>query len=247
MFPRGSDGLWSPSRTSQASPLAPKAGVCTSKGEYQMTNGKNKTAADEAPLCMHVIGIGRTGAVYVEALLRTGEVEDLLADPAATFAALVVDIGNDDMGLAQDYGASFYKRLSSRGIPSDRFSFQSVALDAPSAEVLTRYARSNARVLEGRGRQCSERVRALHSEGFADAELGRALPSCGGQGGLCDRILCWREAAGCRPRHLRRASRQGIEAIHRRRVLQLGGRHRERHDGSISLGIFLPSSRENVR
>ncbi len=37
----------------------------------------------QAPHCMHVVGIGRTGAVYVEALLRTGEIEDLLADPRA--------------------------------------------------------------------------------------------------------------------------------------------------------------------
>jgi hypothetical protein len=76
----------------------------------------------QAPHCMHVIGIGRTGAAYVEALLRTGEIEDHLADPRATFAAMVVDIGDQDMSLAQDYAASFIKRLESRGIPSDRFS-----------------------------------------------------------------------------------------------------------------------------
>ena len=72
----------------------------------------------QAPHCMHVIGIGRTGAAYVEALLRTGEIEDHLADPRATFAAMVVDIGEQDMALAQDYAASFIKRLESRGIPS---------------------------------------------------------------------------------------------------------------------------------
>ncbi len=88
----------------------------------------------QAPHCMHVVGIGRTGAAYVEALLRTGEIEDHLADPRATFAALVVDIGDQDMELAQDYAASFVKRLESRGIPSDRFMFQSVALPVPSKE-----------------------------------------------------------------------------------------------------------------
>ena len=88
----------------------------------------------QAPHCMHVVGTGRTGAAYVEALLRTGEIEDHLADPRATFAALVVDIGDQDMGLAQDYAASFIKRLESRGIPSDRFLFQSIALPVPSKE-----------------------------------------------------------------------------------------------------------------
>ncbi len=102
-----------------------------------MTSSTEKAngEAPDAP-CMHVIGIGRTGAVYVEALLRTGEVEDLLADPRATFAALVVDIGDDDMSLAQDYGVSFSKRLESRGIPTDRFLFQSIVLDTPSADSL---------------------------------------------------------------------------------------------------------------
>ena len=88
----------------------------------------------QAPHCMHVIGIGRTGSAYVEALLRTGEIEDHLADPRATFAAMVVDIGDQDMGLAMDYASSFKKRLESRGIPSDRFSFQAIALPVPTKE-----------------------------------------------------------------------------------------------------------------
>lgn len=88
----------------------------------------------QAPHCMHVVGIGRTGAAYVEALLRTGEIEDHLQDPRATFAALVIDIGEQDMGLAQDYAASFTKRLESRGIPTDRFLFQAVPLPVPSKE-----------------------------------------------------------------------------------------------------------------
>ena len=88
----------------------------------------------QAPHCMHVIGIGRTGSAYVEALLRTGEIEDHLADPRATFAAMVVDIGDQDMHLAQDYAASFIKRLESRGIPADRFLFQAIPLPVPSKE-----------------------------------------------------------------------------------------------------------------
>ena len=43
----------------------------------------------QSPHCLHAIGIGRTGMAYIEALLRTGEAEDLLADPRATFAVMV--------------------------------------------------------------------------------------------------------------------------------------------------------------
>jgi len=94
----------------------------------------HSSTGTQAPHCMHVVGVGRTGGAYVEALLRTGEIEDHLADPRATFAALVVDIGDQDMGLAQDYAAAFVKRLESRGIPSDRFLFQAVPLPVPSKE-----------------------------------------------------------------------------------------------------------------
>ena len=88
----------------------------------------------QSPHCMHVVGIGRTGVLYVDALLRTGEIEDHLADPRARFAALVVDIGEQDMEICKDYAAAFVKRLESRGIPADRFLFQAVALPVPSKE-----------------------------------------------------------------------------------------------------------------
>ena len=88
----------------------------------------------QAPHCMHVVGIGRTGAAYVEALLRTGEIEDLLADPRARFAAMVVDIGDQDMEVATDYAKSFGKRLESRGIPADRFLYQAIALPVPDKD-----------------------------------------------------------------------------------------------------------------
>lgn len=91
----------------------------------------HSSTGTQAPHCMHVIGIGRTGAVYVEALLRTGEIEDHLADPRARFAAMVVDIGDQDMGVVRDYAAAFVKRLESRGIPAERFQFQSIALPVP--------------------------------------------------------------------------------------------------------------------
>ena len=85
----------------------------------------------QAPHCMHVVGIGRTGAVYVEALLRTGEIEDLLTDPRARFTALVVDIDDQDMDVVKDYAAAFIKRLETRGIPAERFLFQAIPLPVP--------------------------------------------------------------------------------------------------------------------
>ena len=91
----------------------------------------NSATGVQAPHCLHAIGIGRTGIVYIEALLRTGEIEDMLTDPRARFAAMVVDIGDQDMGVVTDYANSFKKRLESRGIPAERFQFQAVALPVP--------------------------------------------------------------------------------------------------------------------
>ena len=94
----------------------------------------SELAEPNGPRCMHVIGIGRTGAVYVEALLRTGEIEDYLVEPDARFAAMVVDIGGgEDMEIAKDYAAAFVKRLESRQIPTERFQFQGVSLPMPPA------------------------------------------------------------------------------------------------------------------
>lgn len=94
----------------------------------------NSATGTQSPHCIHAIGIGRTGATYIEALLRTGEIEDMLADPRATFAAMVVDIGDQDMGVVIDYANSFKARLQSRGISADRFNFQAVALPVPSRQ-----------------------------------------------------------------------------------------------------------------
>lgn len=91
----------------------------------------HSATGEQSPHCLHVVGIGRTGAGYVDGLLRTGEVEDLLEDPKARFAALVVDIGEHDMLQAKDYADAFVERLNERGIPPERFHFQSVALEVP--------------------------------------------------------------------------------------------------------------------
>ncbi len=96
-----------------------------SKSMYHSATG------EQSPHCLHVVGIGRTGAGYVSGLLRTGEIEDLLEDPKARFAALVVDIGDEDTREASDYADAFVERLKERGIPPERFHYQCVSLDVP--------------------------------------------------------------------------------------------------------------------
>lgn len=94
---------------------------------------ESTTNSTPEPHCVHVIGIGRTGAVYVEALLRTGEIEDNLARDGTTFAALMVDIGDGDIQVANDYARSFKTRMASRGIPADRYYHESVVLTSSDA------------------------------------------------------------------------------------------------------------------
>lgn len=95
----------------------------------------NSATGTQSPHCIHAIGIGRTGAAYIEALLRTGEIEDLLAsDQRATCAVMIVDIGEQDMSVAIDYANSFKQRLQSRGVSTDRFNFQAIALPVPDKQ-----------------------------------------------------------------------------------------------------------------
>lgn len=95
------------------------------------------TAASEGPHCLHVVGIGRSGAGYVDGLIRTGEVEDLLRNPRARVAALIIDVGGDDLIQAEDYADALRERMEEHGIPGERFHFQSVALDVPDGDKLT--------------------------------------------------------------------------------------------------------------
>ena len=90
------------------------------------------------PHTVHVVGIGRTGAAYVEALLRTGEIEDLLTAPGAVCAALLIDIGDDALHIPDDYARSLKARLRSRGIPDERFHYESVALTLPGEATLAK-------------------------------------------------------------------------------------------------------------
>ncbi|WP_371345539.1 hypothetical protein [Ancylobacter sp. IITR112] len=94
-----------------------------------MSTADNKQSSE--PHCVHVIGIGRTGAVYVEALFRTGEAEDNLTREGTALASLVIDIGDDDIEIANDYARSFGARLTSRGIAADKYHHEALVLDAP--------------------------------------------------------------------------------------------------------------------
>ncbi|NMH98296.1 hypothetical protein HF526_13380 [Pseudonocardia sp. K10HN5] len=90
----------------------------------------------QAPHCIHAIGIGKTGAYMVEALLRTGEIEDQLEDPRARFTGLAVDIGDQDMHELREYASGFNARLTERDIPTDRHQVRTVALDVPERDDL---------------------------------------------------------------------------------------------------------------
>ena len=89
----------------------------------------------QSPHCIHAIGIGKTGAQMVEALIRTGEIEDMLEDSRARFTGLAVDIGDQDLHELREY-ATASSRLEERGIPTDRAQIRTVALEVPAQEDL---------------------------------------------------------------------------------------------------------------
>ena len=96
------------------------------------------------PHNIHAIGIGRTGAAYIEALIRTGEIEDLLATPGTRFAALLIDIGDDAIQVPNDYARSMKTRLKSRGIAEGSFHYESLALAVPDASALGKLSKGTA-------------------------------------------------------------------------------------------------------
>ena len=95
-------------------------------------------AGAQKPHCVHAVGVGRTGAAHIEALLRTGEIEDLLATPGTTFAALLIDIGDDDIQIPNDYARSLKARLKTRGIPENRLQYESISLAIPDKSSFAR-------------------------------------------------------------------------------------------------------------
>ncbi|MBE3552214.1 MAG: hypothetical protein IMX06_05025 [Kyrpidia tusciae] len=98
----------------------------------------HSASGNQSPHCLHVVGIGRTGAGFVDSMLREGEIEDLLEDPRARFTALAIDIGDQDMVRARDYAKGFLERLEERNIPRDRAHIRTVSLDVPGKDELFR-------------------------------------------------------------------------------------------------------------
>ncbi len=96
----------------------------------------HSATGSQSPHCIHAVGIGKAGAYMVEALLRTGEVEDMLDDPRARFTGLAIDIGEQDMHELKEYAGGFNGRLDERGIPRERAQVRTVALEVPKREDL---------------------------------------------------------------------------------------------------------------
>jgi len=139
-----------------------------------------------APHNIHAIGIGRTGAAYIEALIRTGEVEDLLAVPGTRFAALLIDIGDDDLLVPGDYARSLKARLRSRGISTDGFHYESLVLAMPDQAALGQLPKGTALPKAGDHvpRAIAKAIFALNAEAgesalqrFADHVKGSDVPS----------------------------------------------------------------------
>ena len=101
-----------------------------------MTDSISKSTTNPTQNCLSVIGIGRTGAGYVDGLLRTGEIEDVLMNTQARVAALVIDIGDQDLKRVEGYANGLSKRLEERGIPAEHFNFQSISLEIPNRDEL---------------------------------------------------------------------------------------------------------------
>src|SRR4028119_1493774 len=97
---------------------------------YHSATGK------QAPHCIHAIGIGKAGTYMVDALLRTGEIEDLLEDKRARFTALSVDIGDQDQQQFRNYGQGFLERLEDRDIPAERAQIRTARMAGPSRDEL---------------------------------------------------------------------------------------------------------------
>lgn len=96
----------------------------------------HSATGQQSPHCIHAVGIGKTGAYMLDALVRTGEIEDMLEDPRARFTGLAVDIGDQDMHELREYADGLNGRLTSRGIPAERAQIRTVGLPVPSTDSL---------------------------------------------------------------------------------------------------------------
>lgn len=82
--------------------------------------------ATDLPFGIHLVGVGREGAHVIEAFLRAAP-KDLLDAPGSRFTALVVDIGDEDLGRV---------RSAAEGWPDDKSQVETVSLDMPEMSEL---------------------------------------------------------------------------------------------------------------
>lgn len=114
-----------------------------------MADSKSQeTTFEKSPHCLQLIGIGRTGAGYVDGLLRTGELEDILMNPGARIAAMVVDVGKGDLSRVEGYADALKTRLEERHIPAEHFHFKSISLDVPTIDELIASLKNNPEIGE---------------------------------------------------------------------------------------------------
>ena len=141
------------------------------------TSESNVIADEKNPYCLSAIGIGRSGAGYVDGLLRTGEIEDVLMDPRARVAALVIDVGDRDLKRVEGYAAGLKQRLEEQGIPPENFHFQSISLDMPEPETGTHLSRATAKAIYSKAYDDEPRTLDTALTDFANHAEQSELPS----------------------------------------------------------------------
>lgn len=89
---------------------------------------------EQSPQCIHVIGVGKSGADMISEMIYRGEIEDLLDDKRARFTALAIDIGDKDLKQVNKAGNALKQRLADRDIPSDRVQVRTYGIEPPKTE-----------------------------------------------------------------------------------------------------------------
>ena len=141
-----------------------------------MANTKSEVSTSESgAYTLSAIGIGRSGAGYVDGLLRTGEIEDVLMDSRARVAALVVDASDHDLMRVKGYAAGLSQRLAEQGIPAEHFSFQCISLGESESDA--HLTRADAKAMYSKAYSDEPRVLDTALTEFAGHVEQSELPS----------------------------------------------------------------------
>nr|WP_218681400.1 tubulin-like doman-containing protein [Rhodococcus qingshengii] len=83
------------------------AGYITDKVRIEalVTDGVHRIGDHEGPFSIHAIGIGKTGANIVEALIRQHSVNVAEQGTSTSFTGLAIDIGDSELGKVRQAGA----------------------------------------------------------------------------------------------------------------------------------------------